>query len=533
MKIIPEGFELEQMRGEGDNLILNLIRTQIKAECPKCGVESFHIHSRYIRIIKDLPCFGLSVYLHIRTRRFFCLNLGCKQQIFCERLSELVVSRGRFSLRLNQIISFIGLANGGLMGSRLASKLSISVSHDTLLRRIRSHKCPSDIKVKHLGIDHWAIRKGQRYGTIMVDLERHCVIDLLSGRDSQTVIEWLKQHPEIEIISRDRGNNYIEASSKGAPQAIQVADRFHLLMNLTDTVDRFLKCRNRIMKEAMDAINAQSSKSQVVELESGSEVINVPALLSTQPTKIDLRYERYEQVRAMHKQGAGIQTIAKYFCMHRRTVRLFINAQTFPQRAKPLKRPSKLDKHAQYLKKRWGEGCHSPYKLWKELKAQGYIIGRSTLSRYMMKYRKDLPFYKLKPQSPIPSTRHTAWLFGQSPKDLKPDQEIFITKLCEISPEVNLVYKLAQSFSEMVRARNSSLLHQWLDDAKKSEIQELSNFANGLRKEISSIESALSLPISNGPVEGQVNRLKLLKRQMYGRANLDLLRQRVINKIIA
>lgn len=534
--LLPVGVSLEEMNVEKETITIKLRTSQIKAVCPRCNAESVHIHSRYIRIVKDLPCLGLEVKLSIKAKRYFCLNLGCNQQIFCERLKTVVKERGRFSIKLNQMMSFIALANGGELGAKLAARFNIKVSPNTLLNRIRAFNSPSTNLVRVLGVDDWAIRKGQRYGTILVDLESHRPIELLADRNSETLAKWLKDHPEVEIISRDRAGAYIDGANKGAPQAKQVADRFHLLKNLTETTERFLKARNNYIKLAVEEISKQSNQPQANEpIIDIAQTSSLEVKAFEQP-KQDLKYEKYLEVKALYEKGASIRTIAKHFGMHRRTVRLWVNAQTYPERSKPADRSSMVDKYAKYLEKRWKEGCHNAAQLWRELKTQGFNGSQSNVRKYLTDYREDKPEHikelaNSKPKPEIPSTRQTAWLLGQKAKDIKAGQQAFIDKLCEVSSEIKVVYNLAQSFSTMVRERNLSALEQFLTDATNSKIKEFVNFAEGLRKEQASIEAALTLSWSNGQVEGQVNRLKLLKRQMFGRAKLDLLNQRVINRL--
>lgn len=534
-KLLPQDVSLEEMNVEKESITVRARSNQVKALCPKCNAESVHIHSRYIRIVKDLPCFGLSVKINLKAKRFFCLNLGCNQQIFCERLKTVVKERGHFSIRLNQIMSFIALVNGGEMGARLASRLNIKVSPDTLLRRIRTFDTQINSSVRVLGVDDWAKRKGQKYGTILVDLESHRPIALLADRTSETLASWLKEHPEIEIISRDRAGAYIDGANKGAPQAIQVADRFHLLKNLTETTERFFKARTKDWNLAIKEVGKESQQTQ-----DNKEVINTKTesleLTSIPVEKVDPKYDRYLEVKALHNQGASIRAIANHFSMHRRTVRLYINAQSYPERSTPIARPSMIDKYAQYLEKRWLEGCHNAKQLWDELKSQGFKGSQSNLRKYLSKFRDQKPEHikeliNSKAKTEIPSTRQTAWLFGQKPTDRTLIQQTFIDKLLQVNPEMKIAHTLAQAFSSMVREKNVGVLENFLTDAKNSAIKEFVNFADGLRKEKPSIEAALTLKWSQRQVEGQVNRLKLLKRQMFGRAKLDLLSQRVLNRI--
>lgn len=319
--VVPKGLKLEEMKEVDKGLELRVSTIATKVECPKCGEKTSQVHSNYRRTIKDLPCFGLVVYLVLQVRKFFCLNQRCEQRIFCERV-EAVSRYGRFSQRLNQIISYIGLANGGEAGTSLAKRLSIIVSPDTLLRRIRAFTTEEIKPVRVLGVDDWAKRKGQKYGTILVDLESHRPIGLLEERDAETLANWLKEHPEIEIISRDRAGAYIDGANKGAPQAIQVADRFHLLKNLTETTERFFKARTKDWNQAIKEVGKESQQTQASQVVTKSETESLESI--PVPAKVDAKVERYLEVRALHSQGASIRAIANHFSMHRRTVRLYI-----------------------------------------------------------------------------------------------------------------------------------------------------------------------------------------------------------------
>jgi hypothetical protein len=216
------------------------------APCPVCGSRSERVHSRYTRTASDLPWRGIAVTLKVRARKFFCDRRSCEREIFCERLEE-IAARARKTGRLEAALVALALELGGEAGARVALELGLRVSADVLLERIRRTPRATAERVKVLGIDDWAFRRGHRYGTILVDLERHEVIDLLEDRQAESVIAWLKRHPEITVITRDRSGEYAEAAGKGAPQATQVADRWHLLHNLADALEEFL-LQNKIKR---------------------------------------------------------------------------------------------------------------------------------------------------------------------------------------------------------------------------------------------------------------------------------------------
>ena len=209
-----------------------------KAECPACGMQSSGIHSWYQRKLTDLPWQGLSVVLTWRTRKFFCRHKDCKQKIFAERLPKVAASYARRTDRINLALRCIAFACGGEGGCRLADRLGMSISPDSLLREIRRTLIPQHPVPRVLGVDDWAFRKGQTYGTILIDMERGIPIDLLPDRDADTFKQWLQDHPGVEIISRDRGDCYVKGATEGAPQAVQVADRFHLTQNLREALSR-------------------------------------------------------------------------------------------------------------------------------------------------------------------------------------------------------------------------------------------------------------------------------------------------------
>lgn len=537
------GLSLQSISSAPQAVTLVLRSTPPQAACPQCGQLSARVHSRYVRGAADLPWQGVAVQLRLHARRFFCLNDGCPRQLFCERLAEVIAPHARRTLRLNEALRLIGFALGGNPGARLALSLGMSVSHDTLLRRIRQAALPARLPPRVIGIDDWAKRKRHRYGTIIVDLERRRPVDLLPDREGETLAAWLRDHPGVEVISRDRSGAYADGARKGAPAALQVADRFHLLQNLTETVQRFLSRQQTLIGQAVERLRPQpaapaAATPAVTEKSAEPAPASAPRGKQRVTSRGDHRYERYLAVREMHKQGASILRIAEHFRMHRRTVRLFLRADVYPERARTQVRHSQVARYVPYLKQRWDAGCHNAAQLYREIRAQGFRGKARSLRQYLERWRKQLPLslqrrrkneagdYPLPPV--VPSSRRTAWHLLREAKELTEEQRGLIEQLCLLSPEVAQVQQLGRDFQQMVKGRQVSKLAEWLRAAQASEVVEMQGFAMSLQSDRAAVEAALSTVWSQGQVEGQITRLKLIKRAMYGRAKLDLLRARVL-----
>ena len=250
----PEGSCLVRACLDVEQLTVHLAITAPTAACPVCGSDARRVRSRYTRRLDDLPCLGRRVRLRVAVRRFVCPRSDCPRRIFAERLPGFAAPRARTTDRLRQTQTDIGSSLGGEAGSRLAARMGMATSPDTLLRRVKRLKNEPAEPPRVVGIDDWAWRKGQRYGTIVVDLERSDVIDLLPDRDADTVAAWLKAHPGVEVVSRDRSAAYAQAATEGAPQAGQVADRWHLLKNLREAVEQVLERHSAAINAALKAL---------------------------------------------------------------------------------------------------------------------------------------------------------------------------------------------------------------------------------------------------------------------------------------
>jgi transposase len=487
----------------------------------------------------DLPWQGTPVFIELHSRRFHCKNPACRRSIFTERIPNFAASYARRTNRLNDSLSSIGFADGGRLGARLSELLSMSTSKDTIIRTIRKFPLSVVTTARVLGIDDFALRKGQRYGTILVDHEKHEVIDLLPDRTAETVTKWLKDHPGSDIINRDRAQAYAEAATQGAPNAQQVADRFHLLDNLGDHLEQFMEGKYKYVRQAAEEI-ASIQQGEIL-LEQEKKKAEQPITETITQRNIIVRRERrsarFNEVIKLHQQGVSGRMIAKKFGMNKTTVYHYLRLETLPAITHPRSKYTQLTPFHSYIKERWDSGCKNVAQIYRELRAKGYQGGTTALKEYVRDWRTILPveFQRgnidlIKSTAP-PSARRIAWFLRREFAELDAEDQTFLIKLCDICPEITLARSLAQDFISMVKGLNGKELDNWLNKVKESGISELGSFAKGIIRDKAEVLAGLTLPYSNGQTEGQVNRLKYIKRQMYGRAKFDLLKKRVLIKI--
>ena len=542
---------------KGVNLELMACRSAVP--CPCCALLSHRIHSHYVRTLADLPWQEKAVCIRLHARRFFCTNAQCKTRIFTERFPEFVVPYGRRTLALHQALHLIGLALGGRAGARLAQGLKMRVARDSILRALRrwpeesSYKESNGLRV--VGIDDWAFRKGQRYGTILCDLERHRVLDLLDDRNCQSAAAWFRAHPEIQIISRDRGGIYAQAAREGAPQAIQIADRFHLLKNLVDMMQRVASNEQTLFQALFRGSSPPPANGSVrgEAPEVDSNIQRSPAsqfkLTRAQAIKEERRQkkrERYERVMTLRKNGVSLKNIADQVGISHRTAKRLVHAEAFPDASTRAKRHKIIEPYRRHLDQRWENGCHNATQLFREAQALGFrgsygVVYAYLCERYGPGTRGlgESGARVSQGLSSVPSPRQVAWLFlypekalalverREGPEVSKKQAAVLHQMLVGDSP-LKTATLLARQFIEMVTKRQPEVLDTWIQAALDSGMKELGRFARSIVQDYAAIRAALELDISNGQVEGQVNRLKMIKRQMYGRANFDLLRLRVL-----
>jgi transposase len=553
---MPLRIEPITKTGTQIDIYAHLQRTQ--DSCPNCQTVSSAVHGRYWRHPQDLPWLGLTVRLHLEMQRFACSNKACERKTFAAGMTELLPVRARRTARLKEQHLVTAYLLGGEAGRRLLQVLGMPISGDTLIRDIRQSGEAPPATVRVVGVDDWAFRKGQTYGTILVDLESQQPIDLLGTRETEDVTAWFQAHPEIEIVSRDRGKEYIKAATDGAPQAEQVADRWHLLHNLREAVVSFLQqqptCLQAVAQEPVIDQN-QEPATPLVPAESsptGSEA--APEALVTQESPSPQagqapsarRQERFDEVRQLKQAGYSDRAISRQLKMATTTVRKYVEAEQCPPYPAGRVSSSKLTPWLPYLEERWQAGCTNASQLWREIEGQGFsgclgLVGlwasrQRTLLPAPQRYSRQQPETVqpplLRQTQPVPwSAQRVAWLIMLDEEKLDDEEQAARSRLLQADPQVITADQLARQFIQMVKERSGQGLDQWLKDAAASGIKSLKSFANGLRSDLAAVRNALSMPWSNGQVEGQINRLKFIKRQMYGRAKLDLLRKRVLYRV--
>jgi transposase len=505
------------------------------------------------------PSLGQGVQLNLHVRRFRCKNQACPRQTFAERLPEVVPVSVQRTTRLTALLKIFAIAVNAQQGSRLLAHLAIPTSGDTLLRIVKQTPLPVVTTPKAVGVDDFALRRGKTYGTLVIDLSTHRPIDLLMERKAETLSQWLREHPGVEILSRDRSSEYFRGASEGAPNAQQVLDRYHVLTNVHEVVKRVVSRKHARLVQ-MQKDSGATIRTRFKKRRSNAEIA------ASQVARLK-RQERYEEVLEHYRQGKSVSTIAQTFQMSPTTVRKFIAAGAFPERsAHKSRRLVRLEPYLPYLEKRVQEGCENANLLWQEISQQGYTHGYKPVNTWVREYlgkpgrrssaredatrqaffdavqveQKAVPFLKEGdpeiPSSaehpdlevdPLDSPRHLTWLLLRKPEQLTAKEQQVLTFICQ-EPDIQTTYTLAQRFFRMVRERQADQLDSWLEESLSCGLPDFRTFAEGLKREYAAMANALTFGYSNGPVEGQVNRLKYVKRSMYGRGSFELLRRRFL-----
>jgi len=526
---LPDGLEITSVSDTPEEALVHVTSHRSSSPCPQCSRPSSAIHSLYRRHPRDLPCTGRPIRVLFTVRKFFCRNPTCSRKVFTERLPDFIEASSRLTKRLRMAVQEIGFATGGKGGEHLSDKLGIPISEASVLCSLFLVPLPEVGQVRVVGVDDWSWRRGKRFGSILVNLETHKIVDLLADREAESVQQWLAAHPEVDVVSRDRGAMYIDGATWGAPQATQVADRWHILSNLGDAVEEFL-IRTHIRLEDGKALSAERQKLD----QPLSSFSATPASQRKSQARLLRKWKLYQRVQELHASGMSLRKIGEELALARNTVRKYFRQP--PEPPLPTPRPlraSQLDAYEDYLLERWSQGKRNAAQLYREISERGYR-GTATMVRAYIGHLRTTtadgsPPRSRKERAKALSPRALRWLLSRKREDLDQEEQTRLDQLLNLSPEVQIIYTFLQAFLQMVRERKHQDLRSWMGQAASLGIPELKSFVAGIERDYDAVHAALRLPWSQGITEGKVNKLKTLKRAMYGRAGFPLLRQRLLH----
>ena len=478
-------FRLLSYRRETTRLVLTCERVTPSAPCPVCGTAAHRIHSRYQRTVWDLSVQNVQVLLHLHVRKFYCDQPDCPRRIFTERLPQVTSPHGRFTFALRQFLGQLGGEQGGASAARSATLQGMQVTARAILRFMHALSLPSIAPAQIIGLDEWAWKRGQRYGAIVVDLERTKPIALLPDRSKPTVVQWLKRYPTINIVARDRSKEFAAAITEALPHAKHVADRWHVAKNLTEHLDKVVSARWKQLTKARGE----------AEMPPEPVLVSPPAPRPRQSPG----EARYQQMLALQEAGLPTGVIAKRLGVGQRTIQHWL-AQEHGPYAGPRKPRRSVYRHLA----KWRE---HPRK--RGLPASLESVPRS-------------PFEDVTPGKVV------GWMLAR-PGELRPEAEAQLDQITHMDGTLAQARELTHGYLDLIRHHSGEGLDNWLKGVRASTVREFLTFARSVERDKAAILAGLTLAYSTGPVEGHINRLTLIKRQAYGRAGLSYLQHRFLS----
>jgi transposase len=516
-----ESLVIESVSNYGAGVVLDACMRGDEAVCPRCEVISARVHSRYRRRLADAPIGGRPVLLRLRVRRFFCTNNACPARTFVEQPVELASQRARMTLSKRGMLVAVVIALAGRAGARLAARLAMPSSRDTLLRLLRSLPDPPIGEPVILGVDDFALRRGHVYGTVVIDMVSGRPVDLLPDRETATLAAWLGERSAVQVICRDRAGAYAEAARQGAPGAVQVADRWHLWRNLGQAVEKTVNARRtHLAAQAAAAASVNSGGS-----------VPVPRVVQTVPEKkiVTRMREQHAAVHRLRGRGLSKAAISRELGLHPATVRKLAQARSVEElTAKTEQRAHLVDNHVEYLHRRWNEGERNATALFREITTLGYPGGELAVQRYLRRFRIGRGHAPVPGPKPPTVREITNWVMTH-PDRVDPDHARQLHRIRAADPELDRLTLHVRGFATMMGELRGQDLESWIVAVEQDNLTPLASFARNLRRDQDAVHAGLTLPHSSGRVEGTVNKIKMLKRQMFGRAGFDLLRTRVLH----
>jgi transposase len=415
----------------------------------------------------------------------------------------------------------------------------MTMSRNTLLHLVRQAPALPIVTPSALGVDDWAMRRRFTYGTVLVDLERRRPVALLPDREADTLAAWLREHPGVVVIARDRSGAYAEGASRGAPGAVQVADRFHLLQNLAEALELAFTAHAHELRDLEQARRRAAVAEGVSVRPDPPPPPKHPLILAV--ARREQRLATHRRVWELWREGWPGHDIARHLGIGRTTTYRYLKSETFPERkGRSDAGRSAVDPSGAWVIARWNAGHHNGRQMLRELRKRGFIGNYATVLRYLNRLRAAqegaVPHRsRTRPGPPLVAApkrlltpRTAAWVVLRRPERRSAEDRALLAGLREHSHVLNEAIGLAEEFAALVRGREPERLDPWLQRAQNGAVPSLQRFAKRLSTDYDAVRAAVTLDWSNGPVEGQINRLKTIKRQMYGRASLDLLERRFL-----
>jgi transposase len=526
------GLVIEGVHGEDGGVRLEACVRAERMACPGCERDSDRVHSRYRRSLADAPIGAQTVVIELRVRRFFCDNASCGRRTFAEQVPGLTSKHARRTGLLRRMLEAIGLALAGRAGARLAAMLGMPASRDSLLRLVRALPDPPVGDVEVLGVDDFAIRCCHDYGTVLVDILAHRPVDLVQQRTAEVLADWLGKHPGVKVICRDRSGAYAEGARTGAAEAIQVADRWHLWANLGEAVERVVLAHRACLTEPAPEPTTTQSADHAGGQPSGEELDDTAPVEYGSPSRLETRTrERHAAVTELRDKGHSLNAIGRELGLAFRTVQRFARAATAEELLVAHRtRSHKLDRFKPYVHQRWNAGATEATVLHAELVELGWTGSLRTVQHYLHRFRDPNRAPHPAPPAPDKATprRVTGWIMT-NPEHLSAGDQVRLKQILARCPELDATTKHVNSFAVMMGQRTGKeQLPTWLDAVTADDLPALHSLVAGLRRDQDAVTNGLSLDYNSGQVEGTVNRIKMIKRQMFGRAKFDLLRKRVL-----
>jgi transposase len=491
-------LSVEGVEDAGDVVVVRASTKDDAVACPVCGTLTGRVHAFHERVPADVPVDGRRVLVRLRIRRMRCPVTDCARQTFREQVPGLVERYQRRTVRLGEQVRGVVRELAGRASARLLPALGIAVGRDTAVRVLLGIPLPDHGVPRVLGIDDFALRRGHDYATVVINADTGARIDVLSGRGAQVVAGWLRAHPGVEVVCRDGSTAYAQAVRDAVPNAIQVADRWHLWHGLCDAVGKEVAAHSACWASATGLREGKLAETTL---------------------------QRWQQIHALLEAGVGLLDCSRRLGLALNTVKRYARAAT-PDRIQrvPKYRACMVDPYRGHLRARReqdpGIGATA---LLAEIRALGFTGSHNLLVRYLNQGRHldDHPHL---------SPRRAARLLLTRPENLTERQRERVESLSTACPEMTALATAVRSFAALLAPHkdNPALLAAWITTTREADLPHVHSFARGIDQDINAVTAAITLTHHNGRTEGVNTKTKLLKRQMYGRASLALLRHRIL-----